>query len=272
MTQALLHYAVREIESTYGETVSVWDKAKSLHKFGRYDSLGTSLITVTALGQNETYQTSNTIDSISSSSGSDVHSVRIEGHTVSGTGADAEFTFVIQDVTLTGQTRKALATPLARVSRLYNVSGTTTVGDVYVYRNSAITGGVPDSLATAHIKMLAGEEQSYKAATTFSNTDYFIMTSLNASVNKRTTSAFVDFVLEIRQVGGVFRPVTQFSLGTGQTFTRTGEPWYIIPKNADVRVRAAGSTTSIAVNASFDGFLATTLVNRWKQDHFNFIP
>ena len=271
MTQALLHYAVQEIYQTYGDHVSVWDKGKSLHKFGRYDSLGTSQITVTGLGQNETYVTTNAIDSISSSSGSDTHLVRLEGHTVSGTGTDAEFTFVTETVTLTGQTRAALSTPLARVSRLYNTSGTATVGNVYVYENTALTGGVPDDLSKAHILMKAGEEQSYKAATTFSNSDYFIMTNITAAVSKRT-SGTVDFELQVRTAGGVFRPATRFSLGTGQSFTRTGEPWYIVPKNSDVRVQATGSTTSLDVNASFDGFLAIVTTNPYSARKEDLIP
>lgn len=254
--------AEQEVYSTYGDRVSTLAKRKSLLKFGRTDSLGTSWETVWTQGGDETYVTTNAIDTISSSSGSDTGGLAyIEGHTVSGTGADAQFTFVVQTVTLTGTTKATLSTPLARVSRVYNASSTTWVGDIYVYEDdTTTTPGVPDTASKIHMKVEAGDNQSYKAATTFSNSDYFICTGGNASVNKKT-AATVDFEMEVRRPGGLFLPVMRLTAAsTGlNTVSIRFDPYVIIPKNADVRVVAIGSTTGIEVNAAFQGHLASVV-------------
>lgn len=84
-----IQQAINEIYATYGDVVSVGQKAKSLTKFGRNVEVGTSFSTIWFTGQdqaNETYVADNvnSIDSISSSSGSDTMQVTIEGHTMSG--------------------------------------------------------------------------------------------------------------------------------------------------------------------------------------------
>ena len=120
-----LRHAIREAHGTYasalaGRRVDVPGKGKSLLKFGRNLNMGTAGTRATvwdAGPANEVYVDDNTnpIDSISSSSGSDAIDVVVEGHTDDGTGAK---TFVVQTVTLTGQTRAALTTPLNRCSRV----------------------------------------------------------------------------------------------------------------------------------------------------------
>lgn len=58
------------VKSTYGDTVSVEQKAKNLNKFGTNSSVGTSPETVAQFQgatANETYVSTNIIDSISSS-------------------------------------------------------------------------------------------------------------------------------------------------------------------------------------------------------------
>jgi len=253
--------AENQILKTFGDTVSVEQKGKSLLKFGRNASLGTSTDTVWEYGGNETYVTTNAIDTVSSSDAADTAPVMyVEGHTVSGTGADSEFTFTTQTVTLNGQNKVTLDTPLARVSRAYVESGTL-AGDFYVYEDDTLSGGVPTTAAKVHITVegaSSGHTQSFKTATTFSNADYFICTGGYASVNKKTTAS-VDFVFEVQLPGGVFRPAAgRISLQSGGQTTQqiNFDPYVIIPKNADIRIRAVASTTGVSVDASFQGYLA----------------
>lgn len=257
---ARMAYALRRIEADYGHRVSVAEKAKQLFKFGRNPDLGTSYETVWEYGGDETLPTTNAIDSVSSSNNDDTESLVVEGHTVSGTGASAQYTFVVQTVTLTGQTRAALSTPLARCSRVYVNSANAVAGDVYVFENDTLTSGVPQTASKVHnlIKGTDGHTQSYKAATTFSNTDYFICTGGRCSVLKKTAGS-VDVVLEVRTPGSVFRPVAgRIALSTTGTTAMQIDfnPYVIVPRNADVRVRAIGSTTGLEVDAAFDGYLA----------------
>jgi hypothetical protein len=251
--------AEREIFSIYGDTVSVETKARSLAKFGRDDEIGTVFETVWEFGGDEVYATTNIIDTISSSDASDTAVVTLEGHTVTGTGTAAQFTEVTETVTLNGQNKVVLATPLARVNRASLTGSATVAGDVYVYADGTISAGVPTTAADVHITITGtnGNTQSYKAATAFSNLEYALLTGFTASVNKKT-SASVDVELQIRGVGGVFRPVARISLNSGAQTTQqiVFNPYIIVPKNADVRIEGVASATGVSVDASFQAYLA----------------
>jgi hypothetical protein len=260
MSKYLIELAEREIEKSFGDRVSVYDKAKTLLKFGRNADLGTSLETVWSYGGDETYVTGNDITHVSSSSTSDTATVMyVEGHTVTGTGADAKFYFRATTVTLNGQNKVALPYGFARVSRAYVQSGTL-AGDFYVFEDDTLTAGVPDTAANVHITVqgASGETQSFKAATTFSNNDYAIITGGYVGIDKKQ-AASADFVMEIRQVGGVFRPAGgRVSLNSAGQSTAQIQftPYVIAPKNSDIRIRAVSSAAGTEVDASFQCFLA----------------
>lgn len=251
--------AEREIQATFGDVVSIDRKAKSLIKFGKSAALSTNRETVWDVGGHETYATANVIDSISSSSALDNQEVYLECHTVTGTGTDQQFTFLSQTVTLNGQNRVLLPTPVARVSLAYNNNGTDLAGAVYVYENTAIVGGVPSDLTKVHSKIGQGFQQNFKAATTFSNTDYYILTGGFGSVSNKQSAA-ADFFLEIKMPGKVFRQVAAVSANSaGGAWQVELDPAVIIPKNADVRVTCQTNTQGAEVYASFKGYLAKVI-------------
>jgi hypothetical protein len=248
----------REVFSTYGHRVSVDSKSKSLLKFGKSGNLSTTagLQTVWSVNGNETYINDNLIDRVISSSTSDTQEVTIEGHTVEGAGVDAKFTFVVQTATLSGQAPVALTTPLARVSRVNNNSSTEIVGVVAVYQNSSVTGGVPTDATKIHIDIPLGFQQSFKAATTFSNTDYFFLTGCYGAVSQKQTAA-ADFYIELREVGKSFRQIACLTASSsGGSFNIEFDPAIIIPRNADVRVRCTTGTNNAVVFTNFRGYLA----------------
>lgn len=255
-------HALSRIYQDYADYAII--KPKTLLKFGRFDSVGTTAVTVQQTGGTEVLPTTNAIDTISSSELADTQDITIEGHTVTGTGTDAQFTFAIQTKTLTGQTKAVLSTPLARVSRAYVNDATVPTGKVYIYEDTTISAGVPTDATKIHLTIEGdtANTQSYKAATTFSSTDYFIMTTLSASIDKKT-SAVADFELQTQTVGGIFRPNFRFGLSTtgSNSIAHVFDPPLIIPKNADVRIRATASTSGVEVDASFNGYLATTDIN-----------
>ena len=248
--------AQREIYQTFGDVVSIDKKAKSLLKFGKSAELSTNRETVWTVGGMETYATANVIDSISSSSASDTEEILLECHTVEGTGADQKFTFLVQTVSLNGQNRVALPTPVARVSRVYNNNGTNLEGRVTVYENTTIVGGIPTDLTKIHAQIPAGFQQSFKAATTFSNEDYYILTGGFGSVTYKQSAA-VNFYLEIKQPGKVFREGASVSANSaGGAWQIDLDPCVIIPKNSDVRITCQSNTQGSEVYASFKGYLA----------------
>lgn len=242
--------SINEIEEQYGDRVYV--KPKSLLKFGASDDIDQSPELVWNQGGAETDLTDNLITHISSSSTSDEETVRIEGHTLSG----GVFTFVTQDKALQGTTKTALDTPLARASRMFNIDSTELAGDVYVYEDGDETDGVPDTASDIHLKINAGQQQTAKAKTTFSDNDYFLCSNFFASVGEKT-SATVDFYLEVREAGGVYRPRMIISTAsTGGPISHDFRPYLIVPNNADIRIMAESSSDNTSVDAGFHGMIA----------------
>lgn len=262
--------AERAVLSTYGDTVSVEAKGKSLNKFGKNDDVSTSFETVSQFQGttiNETFVTTNIIDSVVSSSASDTtQTVTIEGHTIDGSG---NLTFVSQTADLNGQTEVTLGTPLARANRVFiapsgtfNSPQTATVGIVSVYDNTdGITAGVPDTDAATKVLIAAGETQTEKCATSISSTDYWFLSYASVAIGDTAgNAAFVTCRIEIRDVfnGGVFRPLGRnFTLWADSVgIYRPFSPYLIVPKNHDVRMVARSNANLAEVYGEIGGFLA----------------
>jgi hypothetical protein len=253
----LIADALNRILADYGVSVSVANKAKNLLKFGRNPNVGTSAATLWFTGQdqeNETYVADNvnSIDSVSSNDATDTgKQVVIEGHTMSGNNR----TFVSQSVTLLGQTRVPLTTPLNRSTRLYNNSAVNFVGQIFVYENTALTAGKPNDTTKIHLTIAAGRNQSEKASTSLSSTDYWIVTGFRGSVIEKT-AAFADVALQVKTVGNVFREVEDVTASNNSAGILEFRPYLIIPANADVRLVAIADGASTEVSGSIQGFLA----------------
>jgi len=267
---SLTHFAERLVAVTYGDRVSVYEKGKSLNKFGTNTTVGTTYETVAQFQSteaNETFVTTNIIDSIVSSSASDTtQTITIEGHTIDGSG---NLTFLVQDAILNGQTEVALTTPLS-LSNLLAVKRTGTfgstpaalVGTVSVYDNTAgITSGVPNTAAATKIILRPGFTQSNKCQTAISSSDYWFITDFTAGVGNSGGSANrVTFKLEKRDIanGGPWLPIgREIVVVVGQNgATFDFDPLAIIPKNHDIRVSAKTNSNTAEVFAEISGYLA----------------
>lgn len=252
-----LSHALASILETYGDKVSINQKRKGLLKIGNFPGLGTSYETVQTQGGLETYCTDNVITHISSSDATDTQSVIVEGHTIS----NGLLSFSTQTLTLAGQTKTALATPLARATRLIANGTTDYAGTVYVYEDDTVSGGVPSTAAKIHVQT-GIRNKSWKGSTSLSANDYWLITDFYCFVNKKT-QATVDFILESREVAAtnkVFTPLVPAngSAGAPATFLRFDPP-VIVPKNSDIRVVAAASTTAVEVTSYVNGYLATVI-------------
>ena len=254
---ARLVQAEREIYRQYGDMVSIDAKAKSLIKFGKSAPLeiGT-FATVWTRGGNETYVSTNSIDTISSSVATDIEDVYLECHTISGTGNDEKFTFITQVVTVNGQNKVLLPIPVARVSTIYNNNGTLFQGEVNIYEDTPIVAGVPTDLTKVHGHIQAGFQQGFKAATTFSDGDYYIMTGAFGAVSLKA-AAVIDFYIEIRPPGSIFRQIAATSANsTGSTWNLELDPAIIIPKNSDIRIVVESGSNGAVAFANFKGYIA----------------
>lgn len=112
-----------------------------IDKFGTIESTATTPATIWSFGSvvgQYTYDDDADIISVSSSNVNDVHNIRIDGLDINGNE-------VSQVITLQGQTRVPLTTPLWRVFRAESLgnSGVSVQGTVYVYTGTTATAGVP---------------------------------------------------------------------------------------------------------------------------------
>jgi len=262
--------AERVIFTTYGDTVSVFEKGKNLNKFGVNLTVGTSFETVGEMQGTEVHETfvsTNLIDSVVSSSASDTQTVTIQGHTVDVSG---NLTFVSQTADLSGQTEVPLITPLARASRMYiNASGTfdspqaVPVGIISVYDNTdGETSGVPNTDASTKLLISAGESQTQKCSTSTASDEYWIITAIDAGIgNTGGNAARVQIKIETRDIpnGGVWRPLgRELILVVGQNGVQVDPiPYLIVPPSHDIRVVARTNSNTASVFAELRGMLAS---------------
>ena len=256
--------------STYGDTVSVSAKAKNLNKFGRNRAVGTSPETVAEFQgstANEAFLTTNGIDAISSSDAADTQTVRIEGHTIDGSG---NLTFAVQTATLTGTTPVALSTPLARATRasiaesgVFGSPPAALAGTVYIYDDTdGQTGGVPDTDAATKILMTPGDTNTEKCATSISSSDYWFISDFSAGVGSAGGSAArVTLTIERRDVanGGPWLPFGReivLTIAEQNPAPLKFAPFLIVPPNHDVRVVANTNSNTAEVFAELSGYLA----------------
>lgn len=259
-----LQKAVIDIYRTYGDEVGVLEKAKNLVKFGRSEQVQTAtkttLMTLPAGIYNETYATTNAITTVSSASTLDTSAnntadVVIEGHYFDGNG---DLIFHVQSAILNGQNQVTLSQALCRATRIYNADSVEITGPVYVYRTGTATAGVPDTSANVHLMMRAGEQQSEKASTSVSSTDYWIITGAYADMlSKNDWNAEV--AVEVRELGGVFRKVFDMSCSKASGVVRKGTPYIIVPPNSDIRMRALSSNANAIVSGGIFGVLARVM-------------
>ena len=239
----MIDHAIEVIASTYGERVRIKDKF--LSKFGRFASLGTAYETVQEQGGLEVKQTDNLIDTVVSDNAGDNQSVRIEGHTIDGSG---NLTFTVQTPTLNGTTNVTLSTPLARATRITNEGSTDFAGTVTIF--DATTP------ATIFLQADGTHNRSQKAATSISSKDYWIITGLYGAVEKKA-AASADFSLQVKKQGGVFQEVFGFTASSSAVspLLQLTSP-IIVPSNSDVRLNAAASTSGVEVVGRIEGYLA----------------
>ena len=258
-TEANIDLVINEIYRTYGDRVKI--DRKTLVKFGRATDIDTDQREIVGLNQNETYVSTNAIDSISSSNGSDTVTIAYEGMTISG----SEFTFFADTVTVSGQTRVALPTAAARVTRAYVLGTTEPAGNIYIYENTALTSGVPTDITKAHNLITAGENQSLRAATSVAKNNYFIMINIYAYMNKATNGT-ANIKLRTRSLDGVFRTKFVGAISNSQELEHVYHPYMIVPPNTDISMTANGSTNNLDVSAGFQGFFADIMTDEeWNN-------
>ena len=173
-------------------------------------------------------------------------------------------TFITQTKALNGQTQVTLDTAIATATRIVvkpQNRATNIVGTLYVYENDTTTAGVPDTDSLVHLMngTNGAINNSLKARTSISSTDYFIVTSVNAHFEEKT-AGYATVIFQQRQIGGVWTEIDDITVGNNQpTGVINFEPYLIIPKNAEVRLIGSASGANKEVGGSFEGILAKVI-------------
>lgn len=243
----MIAYALNRIEREFEHRCSV--NRKDLNKFGGNPSVGTSEVSLNSWGADEVFQTSNVTLVMSSSDAGDTAEVTIEYMELVG----SDFHFRTMKATLNGQNKVTLPAAGARWMRMY--SSTSVAGDVYIYRDTAITGGAPDDLTFVHNSIPAGENQSQKAGTTIAYNNYFLVFSYWADVVKKTgADAVVRF--KVREFGQDFRTNPRRGAGSNRPLEAFFKSPPIILPNSDIIITASSTVAATDITAGFSGSFA----------------
>lgn len=156
------------------------------------------------------FPTTATIDSVSSTSSSDV------GISVDLNGLASDGTLLNQTVTLNGQNRVAI-TPMLRFSRGYNSNGTKFDGHIIIYENGTISGGVPTDSTTIKGVIHPDEQQTEMAVYTIPAGKTGYLTSGYCSTAGANKSSNYIIKLKTRQENGVFRTQQKVSISDNGT-------------------------------------------------------
>lgn len=227
-----------------------------VHKFGKAPDFdpGDGFVTIwdgaddSGINQmSYVYSTSAAIDTISSSNAGDAVDVEIQGL------AD-DWTFVSQTVTLNGQSKVTLPTPLRRAFRMKNAGASDIAGNVYCYEDTAITGGVPNDSTKVRAIIENGNNQTLMAVYTVpeGKTGYIrSFFAAGANTGFLTTGAS-EIKLFARDFGGVFRLRHDTAISASPYQHTYVEPEGPFPEKTDIEMRANTTIGASAISAGFD--------------------
>lgn len=187
------------------------------------------------------------IDSISSSINTDTQDIEIQG-------LDANYDLVVQTITLTGQTRKALDTNLIRVFRLKNVGSVDLAGTVYCYENTTLTvPGVPADTTKIRAIITIGNNQTLMSIYTIPTDKTGYMRDWYAAISSRL-AVDSEIKLKARPFGQVFQVKHTSSLhstGTSAYKHDFVEPEIFVEKT-DIIIECDTSQNAVSISAGFD--------------------
>jgi len=198
----------------------------------------------------------NLIDTLSGSSALDTtHVFDVFG---SYFNAEGNLVRVVQRVNLDGQNKVTLPIPVARVCEAVEIDFDLLVGDVYVYQDTAVTGGVPNDLTkvAAYVNGSGGRARSLKATCVTAGDEALVVLGGILSVNKKQ-SVFSTFTLQTRPVDSDtwVTAIGSVTLNSAGTSAIQVDPLVlgVLPPNHDVRVVCDSGASATPVEVTLMG-------------------
>jgi hypothetical protein len=190
------------------------------------------------------------IVSVSSSDASDVQDILVFGLDVDGYQ-------VTQLITLQGQTRVALTTPLWRVYRIENWDDTSFAGTVYVYSGTANTAGVPSGGSITKALVDDGNNQTQMAVYTIPRgmVGFLVRAEVgfgfSGSIGAGTQE--VRFAFKARTYGQVFKIKKSVYLVSSSSSEHTDwRPFHdVLPELSDILICVKETTDDVSAWGTF---------------------
>jgi hypothetical protein len=196
------------------------------------------------------YSSTADIDSISSDSAADTMEITVYG-------LDASYAEQSETVTLSGQTKVALANNYLRVFRMVNTNSSDNVGHIYCYVDTAITAGTPDDPTKVRAIIQPGNNQTLMAVYTIpaGKTGYIRDWFASTAGGNKNSNYPIEF--RARPIGGVFqlKHISSLSDNGSSAIQHKYEEPEKFPEKTDLEMRCsalAAGVTEASVSAGFD--------------------
>lgn len=227
---------------------------RSLFKSGENPSIAAGAIqTIWDEGGLYSYPASATAMTISSSSGDDA-SAGDGARTVRVFGLDENWLWVVQDLTLNGQTAVSIPTPLLRVFRAFvlttGISGGNR-GDIYV-GSGTVTLGVPANVFARIVAPPPLNNQTFMAVFTVPDGwDCHITQIVATTLPAQVQDASLNFTLLVRDNEGGEPFQAKYRTGLiNSPIVRPLRPYLTIPQRADVEIRGQNVSGAQAIRCA----------------------
>ena len=225
---------------------------QSIHKFGFYDSVTTSLTTIWSQGGVYSYLSAASTLYISSSSTDDT-GAGTGARTVTVSGLDNNFDQKVETVTLNGQLGVELnGSTWFRVNRIVvNTAGSggANAGVLYVGTEATPSGGVPTN---KYATVLAGDNQTLMCIYTVPRGYTAFLTQKDVSASS-SAGKFAILSLVARPFGGVFNLKDRVLSSQGYSNIAYPYPLKFTEKtDLEVRAQADSAGGTVTVSAALD--------------------
>jgi hypothetical protein len=141
---------------------------------------------------------------------------------------------------------------------VYNNGSTDLIGNIYAYEDDTITAGVPDTDIKVHLIVEAGLNNSEKASTSISSTQFWVVTNFYGDTLEKTAT-FASIHLEVREPGKTFINKVDISANTGGRGDHDFIPFFIVPPNSDIRISAKAGASDKHITGGIQGTLLTII-------------
>lgn len=224
------------LETQMGQVVG----ASVIWKFGQNSAVGTSEVDIWSNGTAYSFpSTAATLDLVSTNL-ADTSEIAV-------VGLDANYTEIIEFITLTGTTPVTTANQFLRVNRAYNNSGTPLIGTVTASQGANVLAEI----------QLFNEQTEQAIYTVPANHTAYVFKGMASTGKGKDAQIY----FKIRQQSKVFRTYETF--GLYQNTYDSDRPFLPISEKSDIKVSAVSSSAGTPVSAQFGILLLNNTT--WKD-------